>query len=773
MTRRTVVVVLAVPLALASLRPSAPAAAQDLRIPVVERMIADDPGGALEAARAARARDPEEAARVGISYLRGRLLQELGRFAEAEEAFASALGETPELRPYVRYHLALAQEREGHPEVAAGLIASVVVEESSPVLLARATELFGRSIEGGGDCRILRGVRRHRRLPARQDRLLRVVDGQCALRRGDRLEAAAGLCELMQESREDDAARRAADLLEQLGRRDPDLRAALKRRGCDLELEIGMALHHHREYDRSIPFLERALAHLPRRRIVADDREFEARYALARGYFWREELTIAAQRFSELALRARDLEERSRVLYQEGRCLELLGDWNGADAVFRRTYMTLQDGRFAAPALFSALRLEWRGGRERDALDLYRLLSSHRDAGRYAARAALFLAASDLVRGRTDRAGTWLDDAERFDRDAWLEAAYWRGRSAQLEGEGAAAVDHYLDVATEDPYHPLALDAVERLRSGELVALAMDEAGRRARTGRPDGLFAAWIVGGEGRIEGREARRALLERLASSSPTAPFLALEAVPVEDWPLWRSTLTDGPEMLLALGLVDEGAAAVGDHFPANRPALAFTGSRLLRDAGEVRRSMLLADVAIRPLTRRLQDPLLPEQIRTLLYPLPWREQIMEQARSFGVDPLLLAAVIRQESRFDPEAVSAVSARGLGQFVWLTAKRLAAQAGMGRIVPGDLYDPELSITLGATYLGELVGRFDGLEHEAVAAYNAGPAQAHLWQTYCFGRGTPEYFTKTSFGQTRGYLRKVLGSRAQYAELYGAPGS
>jgi soluble lytic murein transglycosylase-like protein len=210
-------------------------------------------------------------------------------------------------------------------------------------------------------------------------------------------------------------------------------------------------------------------------------------------------------------------------------------------------------------------------------------------------------------------------------------------------------------------------------------------------------------------------------------------------------------------------------VRKNFPADRPELAFTGSRLLLGAHRTRQAILLADVSTKPLTRRLEDPLLPEEVRSLLYPFPWQDEIRSQARRFGVDPYLLAAVIRQESQFAPDAVSAVTARGLTQFVWLTAKRLAAQLGMGRIGPADLYDPEVSILLGAAYLRELSDQFGGLEHEEVAAYNAGPAQARLWQAYCFTREMPEFYTKTGFSQTRGYLRRVLGSRAQYVELYG----
>lgn len=780
MSRSSGQVALGIGLVLAVVAPLAPVTADDAseavdpRIRVVEQLIAGEPAAALATAERLQQERPELAARFGVSYLRGRLLEDLQRPVEAEEAFGEALAQTPDLQPYVRYRLALAQQGEGHPEVAAGLVASVVAPSTDPALLEPATDLFAQAILGGGDCRILDGVR-SRSLPEPQDRLLRVVDAQCSLRRGNRLEAAQTLCAVLQGDRGGDEARRAADLLDGIVRRDLSLRPDLVREGCDAEVEIGLTLHQHREYDRSILYLERGLGRLPRRRMVADDLEFEARYALARGYFWLEQFAVAADRFADLALRARDLEERSQVLYQQGRSLELLGDWQMADAVFRRTYMTLQEGRYAGPSLLSALRLEWKSGLERDALDLYRLLSRQSDWSEYTARAALFLACSDIVRGRVDRAARWLTEAERLDRDAALEVTYWRGRLAQVgaTADASTAVGHYLDVVARDPYHPLALDAFERLRSAPLARLASSRASARVSSGRQADLLAAWLVLGDERPEGREARRRLVERLATSSGTSPLFRLQTVPVSQWPLWRGSLDDGAEKLLALGLVEEGAGAVREHFPPTDPELAYTGSRLLLAAGKVRQSMLLADVSAKPLTQRLNTSLLPRELRLTLYPWPWREMIRSEAVRFGVDPYLLTAVIREESRFDPNARSAASARGLTQFVWLTAKRVAAELGFGRIAPEDLYRPELSISLGASYLAELLRRFDGREHQAVAAYNAGPPQAVLWQTYCFGREVPEYFTKTGFVQTRGYLRKVLGSRAQYEELYADPES
>ncbi len=742
----------------------------DPRIPLVEHRLAGEPAVALEAAGAFRAEHPQMAARMGVSYLEGRLLEELGRYDDADAAYGRALGEAPQLVPYARYRLAAAQERIGHPEVAAGVVAPVFDEDVPESLLEPATQLFARVIAEGGDCRILRGVL-GRKLPAPQRRLLQVVEGECLQRSGAQDRAAQVLCSILDAGRDDDAARRAADQLDDMASRSPAVLDRLITEGCDAELLAGLTFHQHREFDRSTAYLQRAVARRSGHRTVADDPELEARYALARGYFWRDQFALAAAHFGDLALRARDLAERARVLYQQARSQELDGNWDAADAVFRRTYQTLHGGDFGGPALLSALRLEWRSGEEASALSLLGLLSRLHGAEEYAARGGLFLAVSDIVQGRADRAEAWLRQAGRKDADSQLEVDYWRGRLAQLGGDGEAAseaVGHYLAVLLAAPYHPLARDALARLHGPELRAAAEAEARRRAASGKPDGLYAAWLLLGEDSPAGRAARRALAARYAAAPETAPYFHLAEVPVASWPLWSERLNEAPEMLLALGLVDDGVGAVPDHFPADRSDLAFTGSRLLFRARQVQPSILLASTFARPLTDRVAGPFQPPEVRTLLYPLAWDGPIGTEARRFRVDPFLVAAVIREESRFDSGAISQASARGLTQFVFLTARRLAAEVGLGKIVPADLYRPEVAITLGAAYVSELERRFSGSVAETVAAYNAGPAQAQLWRAYCFGGELPEYYSKIGFDETRAYVRRVFASREQYAELY-----
>src|SRR5207247_6573459 len=93
--------------------------------------------------------------------------------------------------------------------------------------------------------------------------------------------------------------------------------------------------------------------------------------------------------------------------------------------------------------------------------------------------------------------------------------------------------------------------------------------------------------------------------------------------------------------------------------------------------------------------------------LLYPAGFRQVVCEAASMFRVDPLWLHAIIWQESKYNPNARSGASARGLMQIIPETAKAIAASAGMSEVTPDKLYDPAISIQLGAKYWSTLLGQ------------------------------------------------------------------
>ena len=727
----------------------------DPRPALMELQLAGQNREALARVDRELAEHASTARRMGLDYLRGHLLDLLGEPALASEAFGAAMSATPSLALHARYRMALAQQQMRHPEVAAGLVASVVEARPSPPLLGDSVQLLTRSLQRGGDCRLLRGLAPER-YPVVQRRELLLAEGDCALRSGLRELARNLYVRLLQESQEDEPGRVAAERLAGL--------VSEEERGRTPML-LGLAFHRHRELERALRLLRLALAG---QGSLSEREALEARYAQARSHFWQERYSPAALLFGEIAENARTPAERARALFQQGRSYELPGHWTHASKSFRLAYLSDPRGEWAAPSLLSALRLDWRSGREADAAALYALLLGRREWREPAFRAALFLASSDIVRGRRDRARSWLGQAAPGTPEDRIELAYWRGRLAELDKNAPAAVPAYLDAIRLDLWHPLSQSALRRLAAPSLARTAEAEGRRLSTAGDPASLYGAWILFGSDEPAGLSARRRLRQALLADRETKPFLRMYQVPVESWPIWKKTLTRPVETLLGLGLWREGAPAVRTHFPANEPALAYTASLLLARAGEHESSILHAETLRLHLPPRLPLDMVSRSYRQLLYPLPYQGAIEAQGRLRGVDPDLLAAIIREESRYDHLALSPAAARGLTQLTLPTALRVASEIDMGKLSPEDLYRPEVSTALGAAWLSTLLKDFRGADFLAVAAYNAGGPQARLWRSYSYSPEMEEFFSKVGFRETRDYLRRVLTSRAHYSELY-----
>ena len=146
----------------------------------------------------------------------------------------------------------------------------------------------------------------------------------------------------------------------------------------------------------------------------------------------------------------------------------------------------------------------------------------------------------------------------------------------------------------------------------------------------------------------------------------------------------------------------------------------------------------------------------------------DQLRLSAQREGVDPALVAALVLQESSFDPAALSRAGARGLMQVMPGTGRRIARDKGQ-RFHRAALHDPVTSLDFGTRYLRQMSERFSGAVEKVLAAYNAGPHRVDAW-TALRGELTPEEFIESiPFTETRGYVTIVLGNREQYRRLYG----
>jgi soluble lytic murein transglycosylase len=165
---------------------------------------------------------------------------------------------------------------------------------------------------------------------------------------------------------------------------------------------------------------------------------------------------------------------------------------------------------------------------------------------------------------------------------------------------------------------------------------------------------------------------------------------------------------------------------------------------------------------------KDSELPREAWEIFFPLSNWDVIKQEARRYAIDPYIAAGLIRQESVFNPNAISRVGARGLMQLMPSTGQLIAKREGTGSISAGDLYNPSLNIKLGMNYLAQLIGQFGKIEY-AAAAYNAGPGRARQWIAEHGSLDMDEWVENIPFSETRGYVQSVMRNAANYRRLYG----
>ena len=300
--------------------------------------------------------------------------------------------------------------------------------------------------------------------------------------------------------------------------------------------------------------------------------------------------------------------------------------------------------------------------------------------------------------------------------------------------------------------------------------------------GLPQEQIEAWRLRREQDVKAAEdgsvwralGRWAMLEpepaelRLLRGMVDAAFASLGS---DEDPAFSSGLA---AVLWAIGLEREAARWDPGGWPrSNAVASAWTASQLL-EHGFPWHSTRVADGAWRQAGSEVPTSVLPENLRRALYPLPEPALVREAAADGGVHWSLLAGVAREESRWDPRALSAVGARGLVQLMPSTAEAVATSTGLPSPTADGLFDPGLNLRLGAIELGRLIETFGGRWAPAVAAYNAGEVQARHWLDQCGPDCTNTlYLMNISFGSTRVYTAGVLAAAASYEELYGSNGN
>jgi len=218
----------------------------------------------------------------------------------------------------------------------------------------------------------------------------------------------------------------------------------------------------------------------------------------------------------------------------------------------------------------------------------------------------------------------------------------------------------------------------------------------------------------------------------------------------------------EELAALGF-DKEAADEAEQLLESSPTQElrrFVGIHRTR-AGDFYAAVAAAETAISPALRGGGQA--DVELWSLAYPRAFWEQVSALAAKTGLDPYLVLAVMREESRFDPRAISPAGAIGLMQLMPYTARTLAGE----EVNTQKLMDPEVSVRYGASYLAGVLREFGGDVTLALVAYNAGPGTARRFART--SRNDPDVFlANIPYAETRWYVRVVLETYGIYRWLY-----
>lgn len=155
--------------------------------------------------------------------------------------------------------------------------------------------------------------------------------------------------------------------------------------------------------------------------------------------------------------------------------------------------------------------------------------------------------------------------------------------------------------------------------------------------------------------------------------------------------------------------------------------------------------------------------------LIFPQPFWGELVSQSEKNGLDPYLVASLIRQESEFNPLAMSGAHAVGLMQLLPSVGKENAKKEGMKRFTPSELLNPAINLELGTRNLRSVLDRFGGQEEYALAAYNAGDVPVRQWMAVGDYKDIPEFVESIPYTETREYVQAILRNRELYKTLYG----
>jgi soluble lytic murein transglycosylase len=485
---------------------------------------------------------------------------------------------------------------------------------------------------------------------------------------------------------------------------------------------------------------------------VLDDRRLSAAAGEEHRLLWGEyhylagdfsrAIALARPSYGDPALRARSMLLMARSFKRVGR---------GADAavLYERFAAAFPNDALAAEALYAAASLYREEGRDADSARVLDDLSHAYPSTFHGWAASMARAQALASSGQRDDAAAileqWLARSRRTDE----AALFYLARLERSAGRSAAGQELLDELRRVNPYSFYACPDPQAWSTRPVFA---------GTDGAVAGL-GAWLSDAAGRRN--EAYERVLEAAKRAEWAGPPADIEAA--------RAALARG-RFFLAAGFRDwaERELDVARKRGGNSAPETLEMARLYDDHAMPWRSVRLYERARSGIPwdeRRAHE----EDFRYLTHPLAYPAQVLDASRRDAIAPHLLYGMMREESRFDTDAVSRAGAVGLMQLMPATARQVAREIELPVDVDDRLGDPEVNVSIGSWYAADLLRSGEGSAAWMLAAYNAGPGAARGWmRPGVTGDAVINAVESIDYRETRGYVKRVVESANVYHELY-----
>jgi soluble lytic murein transglycosylase len=761
--------------------------------------------------RQLRERDSAAFTRNNYDYLLARLAQRRGATTEAAALYLALINRKSPLAQYSLWHLASIARSAGDLALERQYLTRLVAAYPSSALTGRARDRMIDSLRESGDYRsTVAMLRPQAAATGARGRAAMARLGEAYSRTGDSAAARALFNQLVASSR-DDAALAASiglDALDRAAAVKPNEFDALRRariylfnrhwaearahlvyiaeqfpespNRAEALYQTGFTFYRDDKQDEAVKWFERAYS------------EFPSKKEGEQGYYWVGTALQKARRYEEAAKRYTDfinaypdsdlIEGAYRnvvdSLRYAGKDAEAI-EWS------RRMQQDFAGKPMAVVGLFNEARIELARANTGEALQLFTRLQALPSYPKIVSAPTrgeagfLRIVALELL-GRLDEAArAYLVLPDERDN-------YW-GRRATLRLEAMRATE-----AGRRVIEPLA-------RAYRDQAKAALRAGRYSEAKTAASQALRLIAEQDARREMVDVLRASYSQLPAYNITSRYrlipAARAAIAAVDSPASDSSHRSLAAELSFLGLYDEGATelrlggfggarasngaaepepADEDGERAERPPAAPVGDvayslAVYSNRGEQAwHAIKWAEPVAKSIPQDYRLELLPRDLAEMIYPAPYRDALVRYSSRLRVDPRLVLALARQESRFNPSVKSAAAARGLVQFIQETALKLAAQEGLKDFQLDDVYEPEIAVRLAVREVSNLSKQFPDNPYAVAGGYNTYDTNVERWIFRSRSRDIDRFVAEVALPETKDYIAKVMSNYWAYQQLY-----